>query len=37
MKYQMSTKELTRLAVIKGAIDETYMVKQAARKLGMNT
>ena len=33
----MSTKELARLAVIKGAIDGAYTVKQAARKLGMST
>jgi uncharacterized membrane protein len=33
MKYTMSTKELVRLAVIKGAIDGAYTVKQAARKL----
>jgi uncharacterized protein YaiE (UPF0345 family) len=33
MKYTMSTKELARLAVIKGAIDVAYTVKQAARKL----
>jgi transposase len=36
MKYTMSTKELARLAVIKGAIDGAYTVKQAARKLGMS-
>ena len=33
----MSTKELARLTVIKGAIDGVYTVKQAARKLGMST
>jgi transposase len=36
MKYMMSTKELARLTVIKGAIDGAYTVKQAARKLGMS-
>jgi transposase len=36
MKYTMSTKELARLTVIKGAIDGVYTVKQAARKLGMS-
>jgi transposase len=36
MKYMMSTKELARLTVIKGAIDGVYTVKQAARKLGMS-
>jgi hypothetical protein len=30
MKYTMSTKELPRLAVIKGAIDGAYTVKQGA-------
>ena len=33
----MSAKELARLAVIKGAIDGVYTVKQAARKLGIGT
>ena len=33
----MSTKELARLTVIKGAIDGAYTVKQAARKLGVGT
>jgi hypothetical protein len=33
MKYMMRTKELARLAVIKGAIDGAYTAKQAARKL----
>jgi transposase len=37
MRYTMSTKELARLAVIKGAIDGAYTVKQAARKLGVST
>jgi transposase len=36
MKYTMSTKELARLTVIKGAIDGVYTAKQAARKLGMS-
>ncbi|MDR1108741.1 MAG: hypothetical protein LBL19_06870 [Spirochaetaceae bacterium] len=30
MKYTMSTKELARLAILKGAIDGAYTVKQAA-------
>jgi hypothetical protein len=29
MKYMMSSKELARLAVIKGALDGVYTVKQA--------
>ncbi|MFP3090299.1 helix-turn-helix domain-containing protein, partial [Treponema sp. TIM-1] len=33
----MSTKELARLTVIKGAIDGAYTVTQVARKLGMST
>jgi transposase len=37
MKYTMSTKELARLAIIKGAIDGAYTVKQAALKLGVST
>jgi transposase len=37
MKYTMSTKELARLTVIKGAIDGVYTVKQAALKLGVST
>jgi transposase len=37
MKYMMSTKELARLTVIKGAIDGAYTIKQAARKLGMSS
>jgi transposase len=37
MKYTMSTKELARLVVIKGAIDKVYTVKQAARKLAIST
>jgi hypothetical protein len=37
MKYTMSTKELVRLTVIKGAIDGAYTVKQAALKLGVST
>jgi hypothetical protein len=37
MKYTMSMKELDRLAVIKGAIDGAYTVKQAVRKLGAST
>jgi hypothetical protein len=37
MKYTMSTKERTRLTVIKGTIDGSYTVKQAAWKLGMST
>jgi transposase len=36
MKYTMNTKELARLAIIKGAIDEAYTVKQAALKLGVS-
>jgi transposase len=36
MNYTMSTKELARLTVIKGAIDGAYTVKQAARKLGLS-
>jgi transposase len=36
MKYTMSTKGLARLAVIKGAADGVYTVKQAARKLGIS-
>ncbi|MDR0376909.1 MAG: hypothetical protein LBH70_03860 [Spirochaetaceae bacterium] len=32
----MSTTELARLAVIKGAIDGAYTVKQAARRLGVS-
>jgi hypothetical protein len=36
MKYTMSTKYLARLAVIKGAIDGAYTVKQAALKLGVS-
>jgi transposase len=36
MKYTMSTKELARLTVIKGAIDGAYTVKQAAGKLGIS-
>jgi transposase len=37
MKYMMSTKELTRLAVIKSAIDGACTAKQAAKKLGIST
>jgi transposase len=37
MKYMMSTKELARLTVIKGAIDGAYTVKQAAKRLGVST
>jgi transposase len=37
MKYTMSMKEPARLAVIKGAVDGAYTVKQAARKLGAST
>jgi transposase len=37
MKYTMSTKELARLTVIKGATDGAYTVKQAALKLGVST
>ncbi|MDR2095100.1 MAG: hypothetical protein LBP76_06230 [Treponema sp.] len=33
----MSTKELSRLTVIKGAINGAYTVKQAAKTLGMST
>jgi transposase len=36
MNYTMSTKELARLTVIKGAIDGAFTVKQAARKLGIS-
>jgi hypothetical protein len=36
MKYTTSTKELARLAVIKGAIDGVT-VKQTARRLGVGT
>ncbi|MDR0722666.1 MAG: helix-turn-helix domain-containing protein [Treponema sp.] len=32
----MSTKELARMRVIKGAIDGAYTVRQAARKLGIS-
>ncbi|MDR2743009.1 MAG: helix-turn-helix domain-containing protein, partial [Treponema sp.] len=32
----MSSKELARLAVIKGALDGAYTAKQAARKLGIS-
>jgi transposase len=37
MKYMMSTKELTRLTVIKSVIDGAYTVKQAARRPGVST
>jgi hypothetical protein len=44
MKYMMSSKELARLSVIKGALDRGYTAKQArllarlqaARKLGIS-
>ncbi|MDR2434621.1 MAG: hypothetical protein LBD47_08640 [Treponema sp.] len=35
--YTMSTKELARLTVIKGAIEGVYTVKQATRKLRIST
>jgi transposase len=37
MKYTMSIKEPARPAVIKGAIDGAYTVKQAARRLDVST
>jgi hypothetical protein len=37
MKYMMSTKELARLVVIKGAIDGVSTVRQAAPKPGSST
>jgi hypothetical protein len=37
MEHMMSTKELARLTVIKGAIDGAYTAQQAARKLGIST
>jgi hypothetical protein len=36
MKYMTSTKELSRLAVIKSAIDGAYTAKRAAKKLGIS-
>jgi hypothetical protein len=36
MKYTMNAKELARLAVIKGAIDGAYTVKQVDRRLGVS-
>jgi hypothetical protein len=37
MKYTMSVKELVRLAVIRGAIDGAYTVKQVAGRVGVST
>jgi transposase len=37
MKYMMSAKELSRLTVIRDAIDGAYTVKQAARRPGVST